>query len=74
MIVNLPHSDSPLRVRVRIEPAGTRFSADLMSYESGIGCFALDGDLIKPNLPILKREIERLTGLTGVVLDRKSVV
>tara|TARA_B000000565_G_scaffold252257_1_gene227085 strand:- start:561 stop:2720 length:2160 start_codon:yes stop_codon:yes gene_type:complete len=73
MIVNLPHSDSPLRVRVRIEPAGTRFSADLMSYESGIGCFALDGDLIKPNLPILKREIERLTGLTGVVLDMNNL-
>merc|ERR1711934_682468 len=45
MIVNLPESDKPLRVRVRIEPAGMGFSADLMSFENGIGKFALDGDL-----------------------------
>ena len=73
MIVNLPHSDKPLRVRVRIQPSGTCFSADLMSYESGTASFALDGDFIKSNLPILKREIEKLTGLSGIVLDMTNL-
>jgi len=73
MIVNLPDSDKPLRVRVRIEPAGLGFSADLMSFENGIGRFALDGDLTKSKLPLFKKELERLTGLTGIVLDMTNL-
>ena len=73
MIVNLPNSDKPLRVRVRIEPAGMGFSADLMSFENGIGKFALDGDLTRFKLPTLKKELERLSGLKGIVLDMTNL-
>ena len=73
MIVNLPDSDKPLKVRVRIEPVGLGFSADLMSFEDGIGKFALDGDLTKAKLPALKKELEKLTGLQGVVLDMTNL-
>ena len=73
MIVSLPDSDKPLRVRVRIEPAGLGFSADLMSFENGIGRFALDGDLTKSKLPLFKKELEKLTGLTGIVLDMTNL-
>ena len=73
MIVNLPESDKPLRVRVRIEPAGMGFSADLTSFENGIGKFALDGDLTRSKLPSLKKELEKLTGLKGIVLDMTNL-
>jgi ABC-type transporter Mla MlaB component len=73
MIVNLPDSDKPLRVRVRIEPAGMGFSADLMSFENGVGKFALDGDLTKGKLPILRKELEKLTGVQGIVLDMTNL-
>ena len=73
MIVNLPDSDKPLRVRVRIEPAGLGFSADLISYENGIGRFALDGDLTKCKLPLFKKELEKLSGLSGVELDMTNL-
>ena len=73
LVVNLPDSDRALRVRVRIEPAGTGFSADLLRYEEGIGTFALDGDLTSYNLPIFKRELEKLNSLTGIVLDMTNL-
>lgn len=73
MIVNLPESDKPLRVRVRIEPAGLGFSADLMSFEDGIGNFALDGELSQAKLPLLKKEVEKLNGLQGIVLDMTNL-
>ena len=73
MIVNLPDSDKPLKVRVRIEPTGLGFSADLMSFSDGIGRFALDGDLTRNQLPALKKEVEKLTGLQGIVLDMTNL-
>jgi mannose/cellobiose epimerase-like protein (N-acyl-D-glucosamine 2-epimerase family)/ABC-type transporter Mla MlaB component len=73
MIVNLPESDKPLRVRVRIEPAGMGFSADLMNFENGIGKFALDGDLTRCKLPTLRKELEKLSGLQGIVLDMTNL-
>ena len=73
MIVNLPESDKPVRVRVRIEPAGLGFSADLMSFENGIVTFALDGDLTRCKLPLLKKEVEKLSGLKGIVLDMTNL-
>ena len=73
MIVNLPASDKSLRVRVRIEPAGLGFSADLISFDNGIAQFALDGDLSKQNLPLFKRELEKLSGVQGIVLDMTNL-
>ena len=73
MIVNLPESDKPLKVRVRIEPTGLGFSADLMSFNDGIGRFALDGELTRNQLPTLKKEVEKLTNLQGVVLDMTNL-
>ena len=73
MIVNLPESDKPLKVRVRIEPTGLGFSADLMSFNDGIGRFALDGELTRNQLPTLKKEVEKLTSLQGVVLDMTNL-
>jgi len=73
MIVNLPESDKPLRVRVRIEPAGMGFSADLMSFENGIAKFALDGDLTRSKLPTMRKEVEKLSDLQGIVLDMTNL-
>ena len=73
LIVNLPESDKPVRVRVRIEPAGLGFSADVMSYQNGIVTFALDGDLTRCKLPLLKKEVEKLSGLKGMVLDMTNL-
>ena len=73
LIVNLPESDKPVQVRVRIEPAGLGFSADLMTYENSIANFALDGDLTRCKLPLLKKEVEKLSGLKGMVLDMTNL-
>jgi anti-anti-sigma regulatory factor len=73
LIVNLPESESAVRVRVRIEPAGLGFSADLMNYENGIVNFALDGELTRCKLPLLKKEVEKLNGLKGMVLDMTNL-
>lgn len=73
LVVNLPDSDRALRVRVRIEPAGLGFSADLISYEQGIGVFVLDGDLTRCKLPLFKKELEKLSGLQGIILDMTNL-
>jgi len=73
LVVNLPVSDQSLRVRVRIEPAGLGFSTDLISFEQGIGYFALDGYLTCSKLPLLKKEIEKLSDLKGIVLDMTNL-
>ena len=73
LIVNLPETDKPVRVRVRIEPAGLGFSADLVNFEDGIANFALDGDLNKNEISIFKKEVEKLTGVKGMVLDMTSL-
>jgi anti-anti-sigma regulatory factor len=69
LVVNLPDSDRALRVRVRIEPAGCGFSADLISFDDGISVFALDGDLTSYTLPAFKKELEKLNNIKGIVLD-----
>jgi anti-anti-sigma regulatory factor len=73
LVVNLPDSDQALRVRVRLEPAGCGFSADLLRYEEGIGFFGLDGDLTSYNLPVFKKELEKLNKLKGIVLDMTNL-
>ncbi|MAR06048.1 MAG: N-acyl-D-glucosamine 2-epimerase [Cyanobium sp. NAT70] len=73
MIVNLPKTDKAVRVRARLEPSGIGFSADLMNFSSGIATFALDGDLTKCKLPTLKRAVERLPGLKGLILDMTNL-
>mgnify|MGYP003315111793 CR=1 FL=1 len=73
LIVNLPESNKPMRVRVRIEPVGLGFSADLISYSDGIVNFALDGDLSRSKLSLFKKEVEKLSGLKGMVLDMTNL-
>jgi anti-anti-sigma regulatory factor len=73
LIVTLPDSDKAVRVRVRIQPAGTGFSADLISVEQGIASFALDGDLTRCKLSLLKQEIEKLSGIKGILLDMTNL-
>jgi anti-anti-sigma regulatory factor len=62
-----------MRVRVRIEPVGLGFSADLISYSDGIVNFALDGDLSRSKLSLFKKEVEKLSGLKGMVLDMTNL-
>merc|ERR1712196_391295 len=73
LIVNLPEHDKPIRVRVRIEPAGLGFSAGMTTFEDGIGTFTLDGCLTRSRLHYLKRSIESVAGLKGVVLDMTNL-
>ena len=73
LIVNLPDADVAVRVRVRIEPAGIAFSADLLSYKDDIATFALDGDLTRSQLKVLKKEVEKLSGAKGLILDMSNL-
>jgi anti-anti-sigma regulatory factor len=73
LVVNLPDSERAVRVRVRIEPAGLGFSADLISYEQSIALLALDGDLTRCKLPILKKEVEKIQGVKGITLDMSNL-
>ena len=73
LIVNLPETNTSVRVRVRIEPTGLGFSAGLTSFENEIGTFTLDGNLCKAKLQFLKRAIERVPGMKGMVLDMSNL-
>ena len=73
LIVNLPEHDQPVRVRVRIEPAGLGFSSGLTTLEDGIGTFTLDGSLTRSRLHYLKRSVESVAGLKGMVLDMTNL-
>ena len=44
-----------------------------MTYENSIANFALDGDLTRCKLPLLKKEVEKLSGLKGMVLDMTNL-
>ncbi|MCX6130863.1 MAG: N-acyl-D-glucosamine 2-epimerase, partial [Proteobacteria bacterium] len=67
--VTLPETDTTLKVRVRITPAGLGFDADLLTFEGGIATFALSGELITSRLRYLQEEVEKLPNLKGLVLD-----
>ena len=69
LIVNLPDTDKSVRVRVRIEPSCVGFSVDLLKYENNIAEFALIGELSKCRLDTMKRAVDRLPGIKGMVLD-----
>lgn len=69
LYVTLPDSDTALKVRVRIAPAGMAFDVDLLSFEGGIANFALSGELITAKLRYLKDEVEKLPDLKGLILD-----
>ena len=59
--------------RQRIEPTGLGFSADLINFENGIANFALDGDLNKNQISLFKKEVEKLSGVNGMVLDMTNL-
>ena len=44
-----------------------------MSYESGIANFALDGELTLSQLPLFKKEVEKLSGIKSLVLDMTNL-
>jgi len=73
LYVTLPESDTTLKVRVRITPAGLGFDADLLSFEGGIATLALAGELITSRLRDLKEEVEKLPNLKGLVLDMTNL-
>ena len=72
MIVNLPESDKSLRVRVRIEPTGLGFSADLMSFDNGIAQFALDGRISQAISASSKKSWKNSVS-SGIVLDMTNL-
>lgn len=69
LTVTLPTDLSEMKVRCRIIPAGVEFDVDVISFVGGIGTLALEGNLSASGLRYLKEEVEKLHGLTGLVLD-----
>jgi anti-anti-sigma regulatory factor len=66
-------SDQPLKVRCRITPAGMGFDAHLLTFDNGIATFSLNGELNTSTLRYLKREVEKLKDLNGMVLDMTNL-
>jgi mannose/cellobiose epimerase-like protein (N-acyl-D-glucosamine 2-epimerase family)/anti-anti-sigma regulatory factor len=73
LYVKLPVSDQPLKVRCRITPAGMGFDAHLLNFDNGIATFSLNGELNTSTLRYLKREVEKLKDLNGMVLDMTNL-
>ena len=69
MHIFLPDSDKPLKIRCRIAPPGLSFDSDLIKFEDGIAYFALKGQLTSSTVSVLKKSIENLSGVKGLVLD-----
>ena len=69
MHIFLPESDKSLKVRCRIAPVGISFDSDLINFEDGIAEFALKGQLNESTVNDLKKSVEKLSGLKGLILD-----
>ena len=69
MHIFLPESDKALQIRCRIAPAGLTFDADLIKFEDGIASFALKGKLTRSTVSKLKKSVENLNGVRGLILD-----
>ncbi len=69
MHIFLPDSDKPLKIRCRIAPAGLSFDSDLIKFENGIANFALKGQLNGATVNQMKKSVEKLNGVKGLVLD-----
>jgi anti-anti-sigma regulatory factor len=69
MHIFLPESDKSLKIRCRIAPVGISFDSDLINFEDGIAEFALKGQLNESTVNDLKKSIEKLSGLKGLILD-----
>ncbi len=69
LTVTLPTDLSEIKVRCRIIPADVEFDVDVLSFEDGIGTLALEGNLTTSGLKYLKAAVEKLHGLTGLVID-----
>jgi len=73
LLVTLPQSDKPIKVRCRIIPTGMKFDADLIQIKEGIAEFALEGNLNKQGTSELKKEVEKIVNLKGLLLDLKNL-
>ena len=69
MHIFLPESEKSLKIRCRIAPVGISFDSDLINFEDGIAEFALKGQLNESTVNDLKKSIEKLSGLKGLILD-----
>ena len=69
MHIFLPESDKALQIRCRIAPTGLTFDADLIKFEDGIASFALKGKLTRSTVSKLKKSVENLNGVKGLILD-----
>ena len=56
-------------MRLKLIPVGLSFDADLIKFEDAIASFALKGQLIGSTVNIMKKSVENLTGIKGLVLD-----
>ena len=45
----------------------------MLNYKDDIATFALDGDLTRAQLKILKKEVEKLSGAKGLILDMSNL-
>jgi anti-anti-sigma regulatory factor len=68
-MVRLPASSTPLKVRVRLAPAGAGFDAELVSEKDGAAVLALRGALEADNVADLKLAVEKCHGLRRLTLD-----
>jgi hypothetical protein len=71
LTVTLPHSQEPQVVRVRIAPAGTKFSADTVDSTNGTVRISLAGSLRADQLSVLTGQVEAALsgGAKSIVLE-----
>jgi anti-anti-sigma regulatory factor len=73
LTVTLPVDIDEMKIRCRVVPSGTDFDIDLIAFENGIATLALAGNLVTNQLRNLRVQLERLSGVTGLVLDMANL-
>jgi ABC-type transporter Mla MlaB component len=73
LTVTLPSDVGDMKIRCRVVPSGTDFDVDLIAFENGVATLALAGDLAASQLRHLRVELERLSEVTGLVLDMANL-
>lgn len=75
LTVKLPDGHGNIKVRVRLAPTSTKFSAELLEVEGGIAQIVLTGDLGPPGVKHLERAVEagRAQGARGLRLQMRGL-